>query len=353
MDNKIVWKKEAVAVMPTLKKAAAYARVSTGKGEMIHSLAAQVDYYRDYIRRQPGWVFVGVYSDEAMTGTKNNRPQFRQMIEDCRNGRIDIVITKAVSRFARNTVDLLETVRELKSYDVDVFFEEQNIHTMSAEGELMLTIIASCAEEESLSASENCKWRIKKNFQHGIPQSVSLMGYQVRKGQFRVIPEEAAVVRMIFQDYLDGMGINAIQRKLAALNIRSKQGKDWHQSIIAQMLCNEKYAGDLMMQKYIRPDHLTKIDYVNKGRAARYFVQDHHEAIIDRETFDAVQGLLEKRQRHNEPSEKGMVNPFTGKVVCENCKKHYRRKTINGKKYLAVRYLSKAGESILPCQAGA
>ena len=331
MENTIIRKKEAIAVMPTFKKVAAYARVSSAKDEMLHSLVAQVSYYGKYIRQHPGWVFAGVYADEALTGTKNNRPEFRRMIEDCRAGRIDLLLTKSISRFARNTVDLLETVRELKELGVDVYFEEQNIHTMSGEGELILTILASYAQEESLSASENCKWRIKKNFQCGMPQSVSLVGYRVTHGDFKVIAHEADIVRMIFQDYLSGMGVNAIQRKLTNLKIKSKEGKSWHNSIIASILCNEKYAGDLMMQKYYRPDHLTKVDFVNRGEVARYFVQDHHEAIVDRSTFDAVQEMMAEHREKERPSRERTEHPFTSKVICNNCGKKYRRKTTNAK----------------------
>ena len=161
-----------VAYPPQLqrkKRVAAYARVSSGKDAMLHSLSAQVSYYNDLIQKEDGWEFVGVYSDEAITGTKEDRAGFQQMLEDCHNGKIDMVLTKSISRFARNTVTLLETVRMLKALGVDVFFEEQNIHTVSADGELMLTILASYAQEESLSASENQKWRIKKNFEEGMP----------------------------------------------------------------------------------------------------------------------------------------------------------------------------------------
>ena len=161
-----------VAQIPKLqrkKQVAAYTRVSSGKDAMLHSLSAQVSYYNDLIQKEDGWEFVGVYSDEAITGTKEGRADFQRMLADCRNGKIDMIITKSISRFARNTVTLLETVRMLKALGVDVFFEEQNIHTMSADGELMLTILASYAQEESLSASENQKWRIKKNFEEGMP----------------------------------------------------------------------------------------------------------------------------------------------------------------------------------------
>jgi len=194
----------------SLTRVAAYARVSSAKDEMLHSLAAQVSYYSRLIQQNPGWLYVGVYADEAMTGTKDNRPEFQRMLSDCRNKIIDRIITKSISRFARNTVTLLKTVRELKSLGVDVYFEEQNIHSMSGDGELMLTILASYAQEESLSVSENCKWRIRQDFSKGKPGNIKILGYDLVDGQLEINTEEANTVRMIFADYLSGMGKNAI-----------------------------------------------------------------------------------------------------------------------------------------------
>ena len=188
---KIVTPVEHLPKLIARKKVAAYVRVSSGKEAMIHSLAAQADYYSTLISKENEWVFVGIYSDEAITGTKGDRKGFQQMLEDCKDGKIDIIVTKSISRFARNTVTLLETVRSLKLMGVDVFFEEQNIHTMSADGELMLTILASYAQEESRSVSENMKWRIKKNFEEGMPWNGGMLGYRIKEGQYVVIPDEA------------------------------------------------------------------------------------------------------------------------------------------------------------------
>ena len=190
---------------PKKKRVAAYARVSSGKDAMLHSLSAQVSYYSDYIQSN-GWEYAGVYADEAITGTKDKRDGFQKLLTECRNGNVDMVITKSISRFARNTVTLLTTVRELKELGVDVYFEEQNIHTTSADGELMLTILASYAQEESLSVSENMKWRIKKNFEDGKPWSGFVLGYRCENGQYVVVPEEAEVVRRIYREYLEGLG---------------------------------------------------------------------------------------------------------------------------------------------------
>jgi len=201
-------------------RVAAYARVSSGKDAMLQSLAAQVSYYSNLIQRRPDWEYAGVYADEGVTGTKDSRPEFQRMLADCRDGKIDMIITKSISRFARNTVTLLETVRELKLLGVDVFFEEQNIHSKSGDGELLLTILASYAQEESLSASENCKWRIRKRFENGEQVSLRfIFGYQIVKGKVEIDPEQGAVVRMIFEDYIGGLGGGKIAEKLMEMGV--------------------------------------------------------------------------------------------------------------------------------------
>ena len=190
---------------PIVKRVAAYARVSSGKDAMLHSLSAQVSYYSALIQKHAGWLYCGVYADEAFTGTKDSRDGFQSLLAECRAGNIDMVITKSISRFARNTVTLLETVRELKALGVDVYFEEQNIHTMSADGELMMTILASYAQEESRSASENQKWRIRRGFERGELVNLRfLFGYKIEKGCVAVDPEKAAVVREVFRRALEG-----------------------------------------------------------------------------------------------------------------------------------------------------
>lgn len=219
---------EASNTMPRLKNVAAYARVSSPKNAMQRSLSAQVSYYSGMIQSHPGWNYAGMYADVGITGTKETRDGFQRLLDDCKAGNIDMIITKSISRFARNTVTLLSTVRELKSMGVDVFFEEQNIHSTSGDGELMLTILASFAQEESLSASENQKWRIKKNFEEGKPWSGKLYGYRLVKGTFVIIPEEAAIVRRVFAEYLSGKGNAGIANGLNADGIPSREGGKWH-----------------------------------------------------------------------------------------------------------------------------
>ena len=208
-----------VSFAPILKKrkrVAAYARVSSGKDAMFHSLSAQISYYSAMIQKHPGWEFAGVFADEAKTGTRDGRENFQKLLQACREKQVDMVITKSISRFARNTVTLLATVRELKALGVDVFFEEQNSHTLSADGELMITVLASYAQEESLSASENRKWRIRKNFEAGIPCDGTVLGYRYKDGQYVIEPKEAETVRRIYEMYLSGMGERSIAKKLKA-----------------------------------------------------------------------------------------------------------------------------------------
>ena len=329
--EKVIRKMEAdIPSLPLRKRVAAYARVSSGKDAMLHSLSAQVSYYSEHIQSHPEWEYAGVYVDEALTGTKDDRDGFQRLLADCRAGKIDMVLTKSISRFARNTVTLLETVRELKTLGVDVYFEEQDIHSLSGDGELMLTILASYAQEESRSVSENCKWRIRQKFQQGIPATAPLTGYRIHRGCFTVIPEEAALVEMIFRDYADGLGRNAIQRKLADMGARSHFGGEWTDAHLRELLRNEKYVGDVLMQKYFRLDHLSKKDIENKGQLDRYFIQGHHAPVIDRETFERVQRRMDAQQKkYAGPS--GQRNAFSGMIRCQQCGRSYKRKTTHGK----------------------
>ena len=319
-----------VAQIPRLqrkKRVAAYARVSSGKDAMLHSLSAQISYYSDFIQRHDEWQYVGVYTDEAKTGTKDSREGFQRLIADCRAGEIDMVITKSISRFARNTVTLLQTVSELKALEVDIYFEEQNIHTMSGDGELMMTILASYAQEESRSASENQKWRIKRNFENGKPWNGTLLGYRIKDGRYEIVPDEAEIVRRIYSEYLSGNGYVAIAKGLNEEGIPSRFGKEWAQSVISKILGNYTYTGNLILQKTYRENHLTKRTLVNKGSLPQYHVEESHEAIIDMDTFNAVQAEKARRAtRFNRKPQPRKTYPFTGLMVCEICGKNYRRK---------------------------
>lgn len=231
------------------KRVAAYARVSSGKDAMLHSLSAQISYYNSYIGSRGDWELAGIYADEALSGTKADRPEFQRMLADCRAEKIDMVITKSLTRFARNTVTLLETARELKLLGVDIFFEKENLHTLSSDGELMLTLLASFAQEESRSVSENQKWRIHKMFESGRPNTGRMLGYRLKDGTLCVVPEEAEIVKIIFTDFLSGMGKNAIARKLNDMGIPTLSNSVWRDNTIDGILKNEKYTGDMILQK--------------------------------------------------------------------------------------------------------
>ena len=320
-----------VAYPPRLmrkKRVAAYCRVSSGKDAMLHSLSAQVSYYNNLIQKEDSWEFVGVYSDEAITGTKEGRADFQRMLDDCRNGKIDMIICKSISRFARNTLTLLETVRMLKALEVDVYFEEQNIHTISSDGELMLTILASYAQEESRSASENQKWRIKKNFESGMPWCGRMLGYRIKDGQYYIIEDEAEVVRRIYRDYLAGAGPNLIAIQLTEDGIPTRNGGIWQPQTVARILRNYTYTGNLLLQKTFRENHITKKTIKNTGQKPRYLAEDAHDAIIDPVMFDAVQAEIERRanSRKITPPAKPVFT-YTGLIQCAKCGKNYRRKT--------------------------
>lgn len=312
-------------------RVAAYARVSSDKDAAFHSLEAQQAYYEEYIRQNPNWTLVDIYSDNGISGTIINRPEFQRMLEDCRNDKIDLVVTKSITRFARNTVILLETVRELKAFGIDVFFEKENMHSISPDGELMLTLLAMYAEEEARSASENQKWRIRKKFENGEPWVGDMLGYRLVDGKMVVVQEEAEIVRMIFDCYLSGMGVQAIAKKLNSMDIPARYSDYWHSNVILGILHNEKYAGDMLLQKTFRPDFRTKISRENHGEVRQYYVENSHQAIIDSDTFKAVQSeSLRRREKYafiHKRNIKTESNLFTGLIVCGLCGSAYRKRT--------------------------
>ena len=312
-------------------RTAAYCRVSCGKDAMLYSLEAQADYYEKLIRGNPECTFSGVYADEAFTGTKAERPAFQKMLADCRAGNIDQILVKSISRFARNTVTLLTTVRELKALGVDVCFEEQGIRTLSAAGELMLTILASFAQEESRSVSENMKWRIRKNFEAGIPWNGTVFGYRLHDGKYVVNPDEAKVVKKIFAWYLSGMGYMAIAKKLNEASVKTRNGNDWNHASVLWILHNYSYTGNLLLQTTFTESYITKKYRKNTGEKPMYHAQQSHEPIVSEETFNAAQREMQKRsEKYMRPESKNMTI-FSGKVYCGVCGKRCRRKQRHGK----------------------
>ena len=311
----------------------AYARVSSGKDAMLHSLSAQVSYYQKFIASHIDWVFCGIYADEAFTGTKEVRPQFQKMLEECRSGNIDLVVTKSISRFARNTITLLQTVRELKAMGVDVFFEEQNIHTLSADGELMLSILASYAQEESLSASENQKWRIRKSFEAGKITAAfpKLFGYRVVKGKITIDEETAPIVREIFSQFASGASLAEIAHWLTDNGVPCIVKGAWSSKKVKLILSNEKYSGNALLQKTFRNNHLEKRKIVNRGHLPQFFVEDTHPAIVDMVTYQIVKERLQEASDYFTPTTPQSESPFSKKMVCGYCGEYVKRAKNNAR----------------------
>lgn len=344
--KRIIKQVEFPAEAPKLTRVAAYARVSSGKDAMLHSLSAQVSYYSDLIQKHPGWQYCGVYADEALTGTKDNRENFQRLLNDCRAGKIDLIITKSISRFARNTVTLLETVRELKLLGINVYFEEQNIYTLSADGELMMTILASYAQEESRSASENQKWRIRANFQNGLPWNGLVLGYRIEDGIYVPVEEEAALVKLIFSLYNSGWGTYKIAKHLNKEGYRTRLGNLWTQGSLQKLLNNYAYTGNLLLQTTFIEDHITKKGRINRGQLPMYHAEDSHEAIISMTEFQTTQETRKERAAvFAHSSTPGVVYPFRGKLHCMDCGKNYRRKMVSrGPAWVCGTYNSKGKE---------
>lgn len=251
------------STIPTIKKrkkVAAYARISMESERMNHSLSTQISYYNNLIQKNPDWEFAGVYADNGISGTSTaKRDEFNRMIADAKQGKIDIILTKSIQRFARNTVDLLKAVRELKSLGIEVRFEKENINSLSGDGELMLSILASFAQEESRSISENVKWATRKRFEQGIPNGrFNVYGYRWEDNQLVIIPEEAEVVKRIFQNFLDGKSRLETERELESEGIRTRRGYVMRDSNIHNILTNITYTGNLLFQKEYIADPINK-----------------------------------------------------------------------------------------------
>lgn len=315
------------------KRVAAYARVSKDTERLMHSVSAQVSYYNSLIQRNPEWEYAGVYADSGISGTGiKERDEFKRLIEDCEAGKIDIVLTKSISRFARNTVDLLATVRRLKELGVEVRFEKENISSFSGDGELMMTIIASFAQEEVRSTSENIKWGIRKGYANGIDvaRNKKVFGYRYDGEKYIIQKDEAKIVRFIFKSVADGIAPNVILKELAAMGAKTWRGYDFCYSNLNTILRNEIYIGDRRMQKCFVADPIKHNKVKNRGELPQYYISDCHEAIIDKETFDKVQEILKQR------AESVPTYPFTKKIVCGACGRPFTRKKdkIKGKTYI-------------------
>lgn len=323
--------------LPKKLRVAAYARVSKETDRLLHSFSEQVSYYNDLIQKNPEWEFAGVFADSGITGTMTAcRNEFQKLMQECEEGRVDLILCKSISRFARNTVDLLQSIRRLKEIGVEVRFEKENISTFSSDGELMLSLLASFAQEESSSISDNVKWGIRKRFQDGTIGTTNkhILGYRYdeEKECYVIIPEEAESVRLMFQLFLDGASFRQIAKELNDRGILTIKGCHYQEGSVRSLLYNEIYAGDIIRQKSHIPDPISKVKVKNRGELPKFLYENAHEAIIDRETYERVKAEMKRRELLQRPD-----YFFTGLIRCEVCGSYYSRRKHshkNGRTYI-------------------
>ena len=316
------------------KRVAAYARVSMETELLHHSLSAQVSYYSRLIQNNPEWEYAGVYADEGITGTSTQkRDEFNHLIQDCNEGKIDLVIVKSVSRFARDTVDTLNTTRHLKDLGIDVYFERENIHSMSKEGELLLTLLAAFAQAESQSISENVKWSIRKKFKLGIPNGIKTpYGYRWNGDSFSIIPEQGKVIKEIYRRYLAGETAYSIAKALADEGVKGQNGITMSDSTIRRMISNISYTGTMILQKnFFTEGHKRK---KNKGELPMYAVEEMFEPLVSENDFEESRQIMKDRAEAMS-NRNPVLTAFSGIVRCANCGCSISRRTHKyGKKWI-------------------
>ena len=336
-------------------RVAAYCRVSTDNEEQATSYEAQIAHYKEFISTNPEWEFVNVYADDGISATSTkNREQFNAMIEDCKTGLIDMILTKSISRFARNTVDCLNYIRMLKDMNIPVFFEKESINTMDAKGEVLLTIMASLAQQESESLSKNVKLGLQYRFQQGrvMVNARCFLGYDKDdEGHLVINPEQAEIVKRIYREYLEGASCMKIARGLEHDGIQTSRGKTrWHDTTIRKILENEKYMGDALLQKTYTIDFLKKKRVKNTGIMPQYYIEDDHEPIISKETFMQVQEEIARRSSEHDimGRKKGFSSnhAFSQIVFCSECGERFRRIHWNnhGKKSVVWRCITRLND---------
>ena len=328
------------------KRVCAYARVSTNSIDQQGSFHAQVDYYKKLIGKRDDWEYSGVYADEGRSGTQiKKRDEFSQMIKDCEDGKIDMIITKSVTRFARNTVDSIKAIRKLKSLGIGIFFEKENINTLSEKSEMLLTILSSIAQGESETISTNNKWGIKKRFQDGtFILSTPSYGYtKDEDGELIINKEESKIVRRIFTEYLNGKGSYLIAKGLNEDNIPTiKSAEEWQDSVVKEILQNPVYEGDLLLQKTYTTEVLPFERKVNKGELPQYFIENNHEPIISRKEGQLVREIYEYRRNKIGIDDRDKYQnryEFSSRIICGECGSTFRRQKIYiGKPYEKVQW---------------
>lgn len=333
-------------------RVAAYCRVSTDDEEQKTSYEAQIGYYTEKINQNPEWQMAGIFADEGISGTQaKKRPEFLKMIRLCRQRKIDIILTKSLSRFARNTVDSLGYIRELRALGIAVISEKENINTLTAESEMLITIMSCFAQAESESISKNVSWGVRQSFKNGnVPmQYARLLGYRKgHDGNAEIIPEEAEVVKEIYRCYLDGMSMNLIADRLNEKGLTTKGGSSpYRKTVVQRILTNEKYTGDALLQKTYVTDCITKKMRKNNGELPMYLVKNHHEPIISRSDFNRVQEEMARRSAKRTIADK-LTKTGQGKysakyalselLICGECGEHYRRVTWTAKGFKEIKW---------------
>lgn len=319
---------------PPQIRLAAYCRVSSDSSDQLHSFAAQIKYYSEYCKRHPEYKFVDIYADEGITGTSmEKRDDFSRMLRDCKKGLIDRIIVKSMSRFARNTEEMLTALRALEQMEVSVYFEEQGLDTKSMNSEMFATFPGMIAQQESVSISQNMRWSYKKRMESGeFNCCAPAYGFDLINGKLVINETEAAVIRRIFNLYLQGIGMQAIANILNNEGVRRQYGREkWHHTTVNYVLNNERYKGDALLQKQITTQTLPFKKQLNHGEQPMYYVENSNPAIVSRETYEAVQALIKSRQ----PSckRKAKNYPLTRTLLCPDCGHTFRRQVVNGTAY--------------------
>lgn len=304
------------SIMKNRTKVAAYARVSEDSERLEHSLEAQISYYTALIQNNPDWQFVKVFYDDGISGTSLNRPGFIELMEACEGGLVDLILVKSISRFGRNSMDMLNTIRYLKTLGIGIFFERENINTLSVDGEILLTLLSSFAEEESCSISSNVAWAIRNGFPEGKHKITHLYGYRIENREFTIIPEEAEVVKRIFSLFLEGNSIKHVATLLNEAGLRARDGSLWKDVKIRRILDNQAYTGDILTQKMYTDNFLSHRKVPNQGVLPQYLLEDHHEPIIPKSVFNEAQELLAKRSMCRNTK---IDSPFIRKIFCPYC----------------------------------
>ncbi len=308
------------------KRVAAYCRVSTDSEDQANSFESQQRYFRQYIKRNPDWELYEVFADEGISGTNTKkRKQFNRMIECAKNGAFDLIVTKEISRFARNTLDSIYYTRDLKKHGVGVIFMNDNINTLDGDAELRLAIMSSIAQEESRKTSERVKWGQKRRMEQGVVFGRSMLGYDVKNGKMTINEEGSKIVRLIFHKFVDeGKGTHVIARELREEGIAPMRVREWQNTVILRVIRNEKYCGDLVQKKTYTPDFLSHEKKYNRGQEEFVIIKDHHEPIISRELFEKANRILDAKSRSQEGKAKYSSRyPFSGKIKCGRCGASY------------------------------